>query len=64
MPTNRLRMHAETCLALARKAKDDGRAADAHAFTLKAAEYLEQAVNIEELRRRLSSGVSAQGSVA
>ena len=55
-------MQAESCLALARKAQDDGRAADAHAFTLKAAEYLEQAVNIEELRRRSSLSVSAQGA--
>jgi hypothetical protein len=62
MRTNRLRMQAESCLALARKAQDDGRAADAHAFTLKAAEYLEQAVNIEELRRRASLSASAQNA--
>jgi hypothetical protein len=54
MPANRLRTPAECCLTLVRKAQDDGRAADAHAFTLKAAEYLEQAVNAEEMRRNLS----------
>jgi hypothetical protein len=46
-------MHqAEEFLRTARKAHDEGRLADAHALTLKAAGYLEDAVNLEELRQR------------
>jgi hypothetical protein len=51
MPTNQLRTRANRFLHLAVQAHDQGRLADAHALTLKAAEYLEQAVSLEELRR-------------
>ena len=51
MPTNRLRSRANRSLHLAVQAHDEGRLADAHALTLKAAEYLEQAVSLEELRQ-------------
>jgi hypothetical protein len=50
MPSNKLRNQAEQFLRLARKAHDEGRLADARTLTLKAAEYLEDAVSLEELR--------------
>ena len=52
MPSNRLRFQAEELLRLARKAHEEGRLADARALTLKAAERLEDAVSLEELRQR------------
>ena len=52
MPTNQLRYEAEELLRLARKAHDEGHLADARALTLEAAERLENAVNLEELRRK------------
>ncbi len=52
MPSNRLRREAEELLRLARKAHDEGRLTEARAFTLQAAERLEDAVSLEELRRK------------
>ncbi len=52
MPSNKLRREAEELLRLARKAQDDGRLSAARAFTLQAAERLEDAVSLEELRRK------------
>ncbi len=52
MPTNKLRRHARELLSLALKAHDDGRAADAHSLTLRAAEFLEDAKSIGEVRGR------------
>jgi hypothetical protein len=52
MPSNNLRSKAEQFLVLAQKAHDEGRLADAHALTLKAAGYLEDAVSLEELRQK------------
>ncbi len=52
MPTNQLRYQAEELLRLARKAHDKGRLNDARALTLQAAGRLEDAVSLEELRRK------------
>ena len=52
MPSNVLRYQAEEFLRLARKAHDEGRLDDARALTLKAGEHLEDAVSLEELRRK------------
>jgi hypothetical protein len=52
MPSNKLRLEAQYFLQLAAKAHDEGRLADARALTLKAAEHLEDAVSLEELRQK------------
>jgi hypothetical protein len=54
MPTNRLRAQANRFLHLALKAHDKGQLTDAHQFTVKAAELLEGAVSLEELRKATS----------
>ena len=54
MPTNKLRCQAHRFLQLALKAHDEGRLANAHTLTLKAAKYLEDAVAVEELRQATS----------
>ena len=51
MPTNILRAQANRFLHLALKAHDNGQLMDAHHFTVKAAELLEGAVSLEELRK-------------
>jgi hypothetical protein len=50
MPSNKLRTQAGRFLFLPVEAHDRGRIADAHQLTLKAAEFLEDAVSLEELR--------------
>jgi hypothetical protein len=60
MPSNTLRYQAEEFLRLARKAHDEGRLADARELTLMAAECLEGAVDLEQLRQRLSSKAAHQ----
>jgi hypothetical protein len=55
MPTNKLRCLAHQFLQQALKAHDEGRLADAHTHTLKAAKYLEDAAAVEELRQQTSS---------
>ena len=55
MPSNKLRLEAQHFLQLAAKAHNEGRLADARELTLMAAECLEGAVDLEELRQRLSS---------
>ena len=52
MPT-KLRIEAERYLTLALKAQSEGQGADAHELTQKAADFLEEAIALEELRRRL-----------
>jgi hypothetical protein len=52
MPT-KLRIEAERYLTLALKAQSEEQAADAHALTRKAADFLEEAIALEELRRKL-----------
>jgi|SRR5215472_2493285 len=54
MPTNTLRTQASRFLHLALKAHDKGQLMDAHQFTVKAAELLEGAVSLEELRKATS----------
>jgi len=54
MPTNRLRAQANRFLHLALKAYDEGQLTDAHQFTVKAAELLEDAVSLEEVREAAS----------
>jgi hypothetical protein len=54
MPTNKLRRQAHRFLQLALKAHDEGRLANAHTFTLKAAKYLDDAVAVQELRQQTS----------
>jgi hypothetical protein len=51
MPTHGLRLQAYELLALALKAHDEGRPADAYDLTAKAMEHLEDAMSVEELRR-------------
>src|SRR5215472_8008132 len=54
MPTNTLRTQASRFLHLALKAHDEDQLMDAHQFTVKAAELLEGAVSLEELRKATS----------
>jgi hypothetical protein len=54
MPTNSLRAQAIRFLQLALTAHDKGKLTDAHQFTLKAAELLEGAVSLEQLRKAAS----------
>jgi hypothetical protein len=51
--STKLKVQAERFLVLAIEAQHDGRLDDAHVLTLKAAEFLEDAVSMEELQRRL-----------
>ena len=60
MPTNKLRRHARELLSLAIKAHDDGHIADARSLTLRAGEFLEEAISLEELRYASSSAVPAR----
>jgi hypothetical protein len=64
MPSNTLRHQAEQFLRLARQAHDEGRLADAHTLTLKAAEFLEDAVSLEEMRQRHSLKAAHKGGRA
>jgi hypothetical protein len=54
MPTNKLRRQGDRFLRLALKAHDEGRLANAHTLTLKAAKYSEDAVAVEELYQNTS----------
>lgn len=54
MPVAGLRLQAYQLLALALKAHDEGRSADAYDLTAKAMEHLEDAMSVEELRRTQS----------
>jgi hypothetical protein len=54
MPTNSLRAQANRFLHLALEAHTKGQLTDAHQFTVKAAELLEDAVSLEELRKASS----------
>jgi hypothetical protein len=55
MPTHGLRLQAYRLLALALKAQDEGRPADAHDLTAKAMEHLEDAIGVGEIRRASAS---------
>ncbi len=50
MPTNALRNEAARLLAGALEAQESGRTLEAHELTMKAAECLEDAMSVEELR--------------
>lgn len=50
MPTNALRSQAARLLASALEAQESGRTLEAHEFTMKAAECLEDAMSVEQLR--------------
>jgi hypothetical protein len=50
MPTNALRSQAARFLASALEAQESGRTLEAHELTMKAAECLEDAMSIEQLR--------------
>jgi len=54
MPANTLRAQANRFLHLALEAHAKGLLTDAHQFTVKAAELLEDAVSLEELRKASS----------
>jgi hypothetical protein len=54
MSANTLRAQANRFLQLALEAHDKGQLTDAHQFTVKAAELLEGAVSLEELRKAAS----------
>jgi hypothetical protein len=54
MSTNTLRAQANRFLHLALEAHDNGQFTDAHQFTVKAAELLDGAVSLEELRKAAS----------
>jgi len=54
MPTNSLRAQANRFLHLALEAHAKGQLTDAHQFTVKAAELLEDAVSLEKLRKATS----------
>jgi hypothetical protein len=65
MPTHGLRLQAYQLLALALKAQDEGRPADAHDLTAKAMEHLEDAISVEEIRCAYASFTeSAPAAVA
>jgi hypothetical protein len=49
-----LRAQAAHFLTLAIAAQDNGRLGDAHSLTLKAIEFLEDAISLEELQRRFT----------
>ena len=50
MPTNALRNEAARLLAAALEAQESGRTLEAHELTMKAAECLEDAMSVEQLR--------------
>lgn len=50
MPTNALRSQAARLLACALEAQESGRTLEAHELTMKAAECLEDAMSVEQLR--------------
>ena len=58
MPEQRL-IEAEQHLALARKAHAEGRDDATYVFTQKAAELLDQAIALSELKHRLTSASAA-----
>jgi hypothetical protein len=60
MPTNELRSHARELLSLALKAHDDGHLAEAHSLTVRAADFLEDAISIEKLRAATSRSSATQ----
>ncbi len=64
MPTNKLRSQAARFLARALEAQEGGRTAEAHKLTMKAAECLEDAMSVEQLRgastRVVARSLSAQ----
>lgn len=66
MPTNGLRAQANRFLHLALETHAKGQFTDAHQFTVKAAELLEDAVSLEELRmassRAATSSLSSRDS--
>jgi len=51
MPVSGLRVQASQLLALAIKADEEGRSADAYELTARAMEHLEDAMSVDELRR-------------
>jgi hypothetical protein len=51
VPIDRLRNEAHQLLALARKAQEEGRPADAFQLMAKALEHLEDAMSVAEARR-------------
>ena len=55
MPIRGLRIQAYQSLALAIKADEEGRSADAYELTAKAIEHLEDANSVQEFRRDLSA---------
>lgn len=50
MPTNRLRSQAAYFLTRALEAQESGHTVQAHELTMKAAEFLEDAMSVEQLR--------------
>jgi len=59
MPTYGLKLQAYQLLALALKAHDEGRPADAYDLTEQAMEHLEDALSVEKLRRGPINGSAA-----
>jgi hypothetical protein len=51
MPISALRIQAYELLALAIKADEEGRSADAYDLTARAVEHLEDAMSVEQFRR-------------
>jgi hypothetical protein len=51
MPISVLRIQAYELLALAIKADDEGRSADAYDLTARAVEHLEDAMSVDQFRR-------------
>ncbi len=51
MPVSGLRLQASQLLALAIKADEEGRSADAYELTARAMEHLEDALSVAALRR-------------
>lgn len=50
MPTNRLRSEGARLLTRALEAQENGRTAEAHELTMQAAQCLEDAMSVEQLR--------------
>jgi len=63
MPITALRIQAYQLLALAIKADEEGRSADAYELTAKAIEHLEDANGVQEIRRAFSA-ISEKHSAA
>jgi len=51
MPIRGLRIQAYQSLALAIKADEEGRSADAYELTAQAIEHLEDAISVQDIRR-------------